>query len=58
MLAIGIARAIVGVVTGLVAGLVSRPPYGVLGDVAICVVIMVVLGLVEWVVRPKIGFTG
>lgn len=58
MLTIGIALAIVGVVTGLVAGLISRPPYGVLGDVAICVVIMVGLGLAEWVVLPKIGFTG
>lgn len=52
---------IVGLLTGLLAPAVvkSRRPYRVGGDVVVSVLIMVVVGLVEWQwVLPALNFTG
>jgi len=60
MLVIGVLLAVVGIVTGLLASVVTRgePPYGVLGDVVAATLVMVIVGLVEWAVMPGLGFTG
>jgi hypothetical protein len=37
----------------------SSRPYGLLGDVLVCTVTMVVLGLVEWIlILPAMGISG
>ena len=58
---ITIILAVVGLLTGWLAPAVvkSRRPYGMAGDIIVSVLIMVVLGLAEWLwILPALNFTG
>lgn len=58
---LAIVLAIIGVLTGWLAPMVvnSRRPYGMGGDIAAGLVVMVVLGLIEWVwIIPLFNFPG
>ncbi|RME46694.1 MAG: hypothetical protein D6791_07640 [Chloroflexi bacterium] len=58
---LAIILAIVGVLTGWLAPAVvnSRRPYGMGGDIAAGVIIMVVVGLIEWKwIMPIFNFPG
>jgi hypothetical protein len=57
---IAVLLVVIGVVTGLLASVVSKkePPYGIVGDVVAATLVMVVLGIGEWYLMPVLGFTG
>ena len=58
---IAIILVVVGLLTGWLAPAVvkSRRPYGVAGDIVVSVLIMVALGLVEWLwILPALNITG
>ena len=58
---LAIVLAIIGVLTGWLAPIVvkSRRPYGMSGDLIASVVVVVVVGLIEWLwIMPALNFTG
>jgi len=58
---LAIVLAIIGVLTGWLAPMVakSRRPYGMGGDIAACLIIMVVVGVIEWQwIMPLFNFPG
>ena len=58
---LAIVLAIIGVLVGWLAPAVvnSRRPYGMGGDIIVCLLIMVVLGVIEWQwIMPLFNFPG
>ncbi|MFC2064013.1 GlsB/YeaQ/YmgE family stress response membrane protein [Chloroflexota bacterium] len=54
-----VAMVIVGLVAGWLAGLIwkTNRPIGVSGDYIVAVISAVVIGLIDWLVIPAMGFS-
>ena len=54
-----VAMVIVGLIMGFVAGLIWKDnrPIGVRGDYIVAVITAVIVGLIDWYVIPRMGFS-
>ena len=54
-----VAMVVVGLVMAALAGVIwkGERPYGLGGDILIAVIVAVVVGLLDWVVIPALGFS-